>query len=65
MTLQQIEDAVRKLSPEEHAEFQAWYAEYTAANWDRQIQGDASAGRLDWLVDEARADIEKGRCTER
>ena len=30
-------------------------------DWDRQIKADATAGRLDHLVDEARADIAAGR----
>ena len=31
-------------------------------NWDRQIKADATAGRLDHLVEEARADLAAGRC---
>lgn len=30
--------------------------------WDRQIAADAAAGRLDHLIEEARADIAAGRC---
>ena len=30
-------------------------------DWIRQIKADATAGRLDHLVDEARADIAAGR----
>lgn len=64
-TVQQIEDAVRQLSAQEQAEFRAWFAEFDAAHWDRQIEADVAAGRLDWLVDEVRADLKSGRCTER
>lgn len=31
-------------------------------DWDRQIKADATAGRLDHLVEEGRADIAAGRC---
>ena len=30
-------------------------------DWDRQMMADAAAGRLDRLVEEARADIAAGR----
>ncbi|HEX4131291.1 MAG TPA: hypothetical protein VHZ24_14720 [Pirellulales bacterium] len=64
-TLQELEQAIRQLSGEERAAFRAWYAEFDAAEWDRQFEADVSAGRLDWLADEARADLRSGRCTHR
>ncbi len=57
----QIEVAVRKLSPQQQAEFRAWYAQFDAEQWDRQLEADAAAGRLDWLVDQALADRDAGR----
>jgi len=63
--VQQIEEAVRRLSDEERAAFRAWFAEFDAEAWDRQIVADIEAGRLDWLVDEARQDLREGRCTDR
>lgn len=64
-TIQQIEDAVRQLSAEERAAFRAWFAEFDAEEWDRQLGADVSAGRLDWLINEARQDLREGRCTDR
>ena len=64
-TIHQIEEAVRRLSPEDRAAFRAWFAEFDAQEWDRQIEADAAAGRLDWLVDEARKDLRDGHCTDR
>jgi hypothetical protein len=64
-TVEDIEEALRQLSPEQRAAFRAWYAEFDAEEWDRQLESDAAAGRLDWLVDEARKDRQEGRCTDR
>lgn len=64
-TIEQIEDAVRKLSAAERAAFRAWFAEFDADEWDRQFEADVSAGRLNWLVEEARQDLREGRCTDR
>ena len=64
-TIQQLENGVRQLSAEELAAFRAWFAEFDAEHWDRQFEADVSAGRLDWLVEEARRDLREGRCTDR
>ena len=64
-TVEEIEDAIRHLSPSDMEAFRAWYAEFDAATWDRQIAGDLAAGRLDWLIEEALGDLDAGRCTDR
>ncbi len=63
-TVDEIEDAVRRLSPQELAAFRAWFAEFDAALWDRQLEHDVAAGRLDKLAEEAIEDFEQGRCTD-
>jgi len=64
-TVREIEDAVKKLDPAERAAFRAWFAKFDAEEWDRQLESDVAAGRLDWLVEEAKEDIRAGRCTDR
>jgi hypothetical protein len=64
-TVQQIEEAVLQLSADERAAFRAWFAEFDAEEWDGQLEADVTAGRLDWLVEEARQDLREGRCTDR
>jgi hypothetical protein len=64
-TLEQIENAVRQLSPKELAAFRTWFAELDAAAWDRQIEEDVAAGRLDAMVDEALKDLREDRCADR
>ena len=64
-TVQEVEAALQRMTPEERAVFRAWYAEFDADEWDRQIEGDVVAGRLDWLIAEARGENRQGRCTDR
>ena len=64
-TLQEIEEAVRRLSSAELAAFRTWFEELDAAAWDRQIEQDVAAGRLEALADEALNDLREGRCTDR
>ena len=63
MSVQELETAVTQLPKEELARFSQWFEEYLADEWDRQIEADALAGRLDHLVAQADADFEAGRCT--
>jgi hypothetical protein len=64
-SVKEIEDAVQRLSPAELDAFRAWFAEFDAAAWDRQIEDDVAAGRLDALANEAVDDLRAGRSTER
>lgn len=64
-TVEELEAAVQRLSPDERAAFRAWFAEFDAQEWDRQLESDIAAGRLDWLAAEALADLQAGRCTDR
>ena len=63
--IQEIESAVQQLPDEQLAAFRAWFAEYDASQWDRQFEADVKAGKLDWLVEEAKADLRESRCTDR
>lgn len=63
-SIQEIESAVSGLSRQELSAFRAWFTEFDAEAWDRQLEGDAAAGRLDRLADEALRDLREGRCTE-
>ena len=64
-SVKEIEDAVQQLSPGELDAFRAWFAEFDAAEWDRQMERDVAAGRLDALAGEALDDLRTGRCTDR
>ena len=54
--IENIERQIEALSPEELAQFRAWFLEFDWAAWDRQLEADIQAGKLDRLVQEARRD---------
>jgi hypothetical protein len=64
-SVNEIEEAVQRLTPAELDAFRIWFAEFDATAWDRQLEDDVAAGRLDALADEALEDYGTGRCTER
>lgn len=59
-TLEDIEKAVTELSADQLAKFSAWFEEFEAARFDRKIERDAKAGRLDRLAERALADFRTG-----
>ena len=61
--IEKIEQQIQALSPEELAQFRAWFLEYDWAIWDRQIESDAEAGRLDDLATRALRDRAAGKTT--
>ncbi len=52
-SIEEIEDAISRLPTEHLAELRAWFADFDARSWDRQIERDADEGRLDALAEEA------------
>jgi len=62
--VEQLEQRIEKLSPEDLAIFRAWFLEFDARLWDAQIEADAKAGKLDGLINEALADYRAGKARE-
>ena len=62
--VEQLEREVEKLTPEELASFRDWFSEYDWQVWDRQLERDVAAGKLDKLAAEALAEFERGETTE-
>ena len=60
----EIERAVERLAPAELTAFRAWFVADDAHAWDREMQDDEDAGRLDALAAEALEDLRAGRCTD-
>jgi hypothetical protein len=64
MSAVELKKAVTELSPEEFKAFRHWFADYDMAQWDKQIERDSAAGKLDRLMEEAMEDYRAGRTTE-
>ena len=62
--VQAIEKEVEPLSGKELVAFRRWFEELDAEAWNRQLEGDVHAGRLDALAEEALEASEAGECAE-
>ena len=63
MSVEELQTAVAKLPAEELDRFSQWFEEFLAEQWDRRIEADILAGRLDAAGRRADEDFEAGRCT--
>lgn len=58
------EKLIRELSPEELGQFSRWFADFQDRIWERQIAADSGAGKLDRLIEKAKADHRSGLSKE-
>ena len=62
--VEQLEREVEKLTAQELAAFREWFVEHDWQVWDRQLERDVAAGKLDALAEEALAEFRRGETTE-
>ncbi len=63
MSLRDLEHAIQRLPAPDLREFSTWFEEWRAEQWDRQIEQDALAGRLDRSAEAAVAEFRAGQFT--
>ncbi|MEE9260856.1 MAG: hypothetical protein V3U40_07085 [Candidatus Scalindua sediminis] len=63
-TIKEIKSAISKLSKSDLSAFRAWFEEFDAKIWDKQIEKDVTSGKLDEVVRPAIADFKAGKCKE-
>lgn len=63
-SIKYLEEQVKQLSPTQRQEFREWFFEWDADDWDRQIDQDAKAGKLDAFAAEALAEYKSGKAKE-
>lgn len=61
--VRQIEREIATLRPDELAAFRDWFIAYDGEMWDRRIEADATAGKLDRLAEAAVAEHRTGKTT--
>ncbi len=61
--VENIEHEIQGLSASELSAFRRWFVEFDAKAWERQIEEDARAGKLDALAEAALKDHKAGKST--
>jgi len=62
--IDELKEDIEKLPSEELAELFRWLSEKEWRSGDKEIEADSQAGRLDFLVREAREEKAKGTLKE-
>jgi hypothetical protein len=62
--VEMLEEQIETLSPEEFAELRNWLLDRDWESWDRQIERDSAAGKLDRLFGEAREAHRQGKSSK-
>ncbi|MGA9624619.1 MAG: hypothetical protein WBL65_21165 [Bryobacteraceae bacterium] len=62
--VEEIEAAIDGLPPEEYRHIVQWFRVREQQQWDQQMDADSSAGKLDFLFDEAESESAKGLLRE-
>lgn len=60
-SVEEIKAEIAKLAPSDVRQVAKWLAEYQARLWDKQIEEDAAAGKLDRFIEEALAEYKQGK----
>jgi hypothetical protein len=62
--IEMLEKEVQDLSHDELASFRNWFVKFDAVVWDRQIESDIEAGKIDKLAAKALAEHKRGESRE-
>jgi hypothetical protein len=62
--VEEIEAATQRLPPEEYQRIVQWFHDREQARWDEQTDQDSSAGKLDFLFEEAERESAQGLLRE-
>jgi hypothetical protein len=62
--VEKIQVAIESLSLEDYARLRQWFLERDWEEWDKQIEVDSKAGKLDFLIKEAFVEKAKGNLQE-
>ena len=60
MQVEQLQREIEALPERDFSRLRRWFAEKDWQRWDKQLESDAAAGKLDFLLEEALSAKQKG-----
>ena len=60
LTVEEIQQAILALSEEDYARLRKWFFDLDWERWDRELEADVEAGRLDFLIAEVKEARRRG-----
>ncbi|GAB6182930.1 hypothetical protein [Thermodesulfovibrio hydrogeniphilus] len=62
--VKEIKSAIESLSEKEYIRLRKWFFERDWKKWDNKIESDSKSGRLNFLIEEALYEKERGSLKE-
>ena len=56
-----IEQHIAELDDVSFSKLREWFIEFDQARWDKKLEADSNAGKLDFLIDAALAEHRAGK----
>lgn len=63
-TVEEIKSAISALSKEDCIHLRDWFSEKDWEQWDKEIERDSASGKLDFFVEEAVAEKNRGQLSK-
>jgi hypothetical protein len=60
-TIEALEHQIEQLDDSSFAKLRDWFLEFDQLRWDKQIEADSNAGKLDKLINAALAEHQAGK----
>lgn len=61
MQVEILEQHIAALDDDSFAKLREWFIEFDQARWDKQIEADSNAGKLDFLINAALDEYQSGK----
>jgi len=61
MSVEAIEEQIAVLDNASFSKLRDWFIEFDQSRWDRQIEVDSNAGKLDFLINAALVEHQAGK----
>lgn len=60
MQVDVLEKHIEELDDDSFAKLREWFIEFDHARWDKKLEADSNAGKLDFLINAALAEHQAG-----
>jgi len=64
MSVETIEEQIAELDNASFSKLRDWFVEFDKSRWDKQIEADSNAGKLDFLINPALVEHQAGKTKE-
>jgi len=59
--LKMLEQQISELDDDSFEQLREWFIEFDQTRWDKKIEADSNAGKLDFLINNALAEYQAGK----